>query len=81
MSHPSTRLSTRIPNSVKLWFARRMHECGHCSECESEIHPFESYCTTCGQANPAKLSISAPVYTVTGLVVLIVTVSLLVILT
>jgi uncharacterized paraquat-inducible protein A len=71
MSHTRSGLPRRSHGSVMRWLRGRMQECVQCSDCQSSIAPFTSHCPNCGQANPAKVSVSAAVYLVLGFALLI----------
>jgi hypothetical protein len=66
MSHLSPGLPGRRHSSIVEWFQTRIQECVHCTECQNVIIPFTSHCPKCGQANPAKVSISAALYLALG---------------
>jgi hypothetical protein len=68
MIRSSGAIARRATDSIKRWFHSRLQECRRCSQCEGEITPWASYCPTCGQANPAKVSASAGVYLTLGIV-------------
>jgi hypothetical protein len=52
----------RVGRSIQRWFNARREECVHCRECGNEVSLVASHCPSCGQANPAKVSLSAAVY-------------------
>ena len=78
MTHLNYKLAGRIRSSIKRWFHSRMHECVRCRHCEGAVRPWDSYCPTCGQSDPAKLAASAVVYLVLGFVFLAMVLSYLI---
>jgi uncharacterized OB-fold protein len=66
----SQHSSSRVRHWVERWFTRRIEECVHCSDCGHAVTPWTSRCQHCGQANPAKVSLSAAVVLAIGFVLL-----------
>jgi hypothetical protein len=77
MTPSSSGMPPRSRSFITQWLSARVQECVHCSDCQSKIIPFASHCPQCGQANPAKVSVSAAVYLVLGFALLILMLSLL----
>ena len=70
MTHLSTELAGRSGTPIRQWLRSRMEECTRCSQCDHPVKPWDSSCSTCGQASPARLPTSATVYLVLGYVLL-----------
>ena len=70
MSHSSSTLSRRVLNEIQNWLQSRLRECASCSQCEEPVMPLDTLCPNCGQANPAKLSITTSVYLASGVCVI-----------
>jgi hypothetical protein len=66
MNHSAANFLRQGGRFAAHWLQARLQECLHCTECQSGIAPFAAYCPKCGQANPAKVSISAAVYLTLG---------------
>ncbi len=77
MTQSSSGFAQRVCSSIEHWLRHRLRECVRCRGCQSEVAPFESICPRCGQANPARVSISGVVYLALGFVFLAVTLSFL----
>jgi uncharacterized OB-fold protein len=76
MNLSSSEVPSRSRSFITRWLSARMQECVHCSDCQTKVVPFTSHCPKCGQANPAKVSVSA-VYLVLAFALLILVLSLL----
>jgi hypothetical protein len=56
-----------------------MEECIHCRECGNEVSLVASHCPSCGQSNPAKVSLSAAVCLTVGVAAVTVALSCLIV--
>jgi hypothetical protein len=65
MTHSSIGFE-RVLGCIEDWIRNRLRECVRCRGCQGEVAPLESNCPRCGQANPAKVSITAVVYLAIG---------------
>lgn len=70
MTRSSAVRTSRLARLVNQWWQARRHELSHCFECGSPIAPFTTCCPCCGQGNPVKVSRSAVVVLVLGMVAL-----------
>jgi hypothetical protein len=70
MTHLSTELAGRIGTPIRQWLRSRMEECTRCSQCDHPVKPWDSCCSSCGQADPSRLRPSAAAYLVLGYVLL-----------
>jgi hypothetical protein len=71
-------LAGRLRTTAVQWWHNRLQECLHCRECKGPVTPWDSTCPTCGQHDPARLSVSAVVSLVLGLFLLAAILGLLV---
>lgn len=70
MTHFSSELAGKIGTPIRQWLRSRMEECTRCSQCDHPVKPWDSCCSSCGQADPSRLRPSAAAYLVLGFVLL-----------
>jgi len=76
MAYSSSGSWRRVGHSIELWCKARTQECVRCRECGSDVTLLASHCPSCGQANPAKVSLSAAVYLTIGFALVTLAISL-----
>lgn len=62
MPHSRSVPSHRVLQAACRWLQNRWQECVRCSECDQPVLPFDTLCSNCGQAHPAKISAWAGIY-------------------
>ena len=78
MTSQSAALTARVRGAVERWLYNRWQECIHCRECKGTVTPWDAHCPTCGQQDPARLSVSAVVYLLLAFVLLAAVLSIVV---